>query len=125
MSNAPTAENPPVTVLLVDDQLLIGDCVQQMAQLDAGSVDLVFADPPFNIGYEYDVYHDRRAKDDYLAWAETWLASGPVANSEASNSVRRYLIRSPLHVEAFPGGHACHRAVRALLRALPWRRRPC
>jgi site-specific DNA-methyltransferase (adenine-specific) len=31
-----------------------------MAQLDAGSVDLVFADPPFNIGYDYDVYHDKR-----------------------------------------------------------------
>ena len=25
-----------------------------------GSIDLVFADPPFNIGYDYDVYDDRR-----------------------------------------------------------------
>jgi site-specific DNA-methyltransferase (adenine-specific) len=40
-----------------------------------GSVDLVFADPPFNIGYEYDVYDDRRAKADYLAWTEKWLAA--------------------------------------------------
>jgi site-specific DNA-methyltransferase (adenine-specific) len=34
---------------------------------------LIFADPPFNIGYEYDIYDDRRSRDEYLAWAEEWL----------------------------------------------------
>jgi site-specific DNA-methyltransferase (adenine-specific) len=43
--------------------------------LSAGTVDLAFADPPFNIGYKYDIYHDRRPKDDYLAWTEKWLAA--------------------------------------------------
>jgi site-specific DNA-methyltransferase (adenine-specific) len=57
------------------DDVLVGDTVERMAGLPAGSVDLVFADPPFNIGYEYDVYHDRRAKDDYLTWADKWLAA--------------------------------------------------
>ena len=33
-----------------------GDCVKLLAKVPSGSVDLVFADPPFNIGYEYDVY---------------------------------------------------------------------
>lgn len=36
--------------------------------------DLVFADPPFNIGYGYDVYRDARAADDYLAWCRDWGA---------------------------------------------------
>ncbi len=27
----------------------VGDCVAQMARLPAGSVDLVFADPPYNL----------------------------------------------------------------------------
>jgi site-specific DNA-methyltransferase (adenine-specific) len=35
-------------------------------------VDLVFADPPFNIGYEYDVYHDRRDTKQYQEWTRTW-----------------------------------------------------
>jgi DNA modification methylase len=43
-----------------------------MARLEAGSVDLVFADPPFNIGYKYDVYEDRKEADDYLAWTRQW-----------------------------------------------------
>ena len=31
-----------------------------MKQIEPGTIDLVFADPPFNIGYEYDEYHDRQ-----------------------------------------------------------------
>ena len=48
------------------------DCVAGMARLPDGGVDLVFADPPFNIGYKYDVYEDRKSADDYLAWTKTW-----------------------------------------------------
>ena len=36
-----------------------GDCIAGMNALPEGSVDLAFADPPFNIGYDYDVYADR------------------------------------------------------------------
>jgi site-specific DNA-methyltransferase (adenine-specific) len=52
-----------------------GDCVQLLRTLPAGVVDLAFADPPFNIGYDYDVYKDRRAKDEYLAWTDKWLGA--------------------------------------------------
>jgi site-specific DNA-methyltransferase (adenine-specific) len=57
------------------DEVIEGDCVRVLAGLPAGFADLVFADPPFNIGYQYDVYDDRRAKADYLAWTEQWLAA--------------------------------------------------
>jgi site-specific DNA-methyltransferase (adenine-specific) len=55
------------------DRLHDGDCVQGMRSLPDGCVDLAFADPPFNIGYEYDQYHDRLSADEYEAWCETWL----------------------------------------------------
>jgi site-specific DNA-methyltransferase (adenine-specific) len=57
------------------DQILTGDCLLHLGGLKAGSVDLAFADPPFNIGYEYDVYDDRQSRRDYLAWTEKWLAA--------------------------------------------------
>jgi site-specific DNA-methyltransferase (adenine-specific) len=57
------------------DRVVAGDCLDVLPGLPAGCADLVFADPPFNIGYEYDVYHDRRSKADYLAWADRWLAA--------------------------------------------------
>jgi site-specific DNA-methyltransferase (adenine-specific) len=44
-----------------------------MAEMAAGSVHLAFADPPFNIGYDYDVYDDRRACEEYLAWSRRWM----------------------------------------------------
>lgn len=55
------------------DCLIPGDCIAGMASLAAESVDLAFADPPFNIGYEYDVYEDRKAADDYLNWCREWI----------------------------------------------------
>jgi DNA modification methylase len=57
------------------DGVITGDCVEILNALPAGCADLLFADPPFNIGYEYDVYDDRRAREDYLAWADRWLAA--------------------------------------------------
>jgi site-specific DNA-methyltransferase (adenine-specific) len=35
-------------------------------------VDLVFADPPFNIGYDYDIYDDQQEAEDYLSWCIKW-----------------------------------------------------
>lgn len=49
-----------------------GDCVKGMEKLPEGSVDLAFADPPFNIGYEYDEYDDRKAAEHYLDWCRSW-----------------------------------------------------
>ena len=44
----------------VINTIICGDCIAGMNSLPEGSVDLAFADPPFNIGYEYDVYQDRQ-----------------------------------------------------------------
>ena len=60
---------------MVWDEVWNGDCLEQLRQVPAGSVDLVFADPPFNIGYEYDIYQDRRGKEEYLTWTERWMAA--------------------------------------------------
>jgi len=44
-----------------------------MQRIDAETIDLVFADPPFNIGYEYDLYHDRQDCDEYIMWSTKWM----------------------------------------------------
>jgi DNA modification methylase len=60
---------------MLENQILQGDCLRHLAALPEGCVDLAFADPPFNIGYEYDVYNDRQSKDEYLCWTEQWLSA--------------------------------------------------
>lgn len=57
------------------DTILVGDCLRTMADWPAASIDLIFADPPYNIGYQYDRYHDRRSDDDYVAWTQRWITA--------------------------------------------------
>src|SRR5438067_2475794 len=49
-----------------------GDCVTGLGRLPDGCVDLAFADPPFNIGYDYDVYDDDKDSETYLDWTRRW-----------------------------------------------------
>ncbi|HEV3167606.1 MAG TPA: site-specific DNA-methyltransferase [Isosphaeraceae bacterium] len=56
------------------DRLHPGDCIESLKRLETGSIDLAFADPPFNIGYEYDVYNDRQSAEDYLGWTQRWAS---------------------------------------------------
>ncbi|HBL44880.1 site-specific DNA-methyltransferase [Gimesia sp.] len=55
------------------NQIHIQDCITGMQELEAESIDLAFADPPFNIGYEYDQYEDRLESEQYLDWCQLWL----------------------------------------------------
>ena len=55
--------------------ILHGDCVEQMGRLPRGSVDLAFADPPFNIGYDYDVYDDAVEHQQYIDWSSQWIGA--------------------------------------------------
>ncbi|MBS1249380.1 MAG: Modification methylase BamHI [Chloroflexi bacterium] len=50
-----------------------GDAVEILKQYPENSIDLVFADPPYNLDKEYIVYDDELADEEYLAWCNTWL----------------------------------------------------
>jgi DNA modification methylase len=55
------------------NQVLCGDCVEILRKAKEPFADLIFADPPFNIGYKYDAYDDKKASDKYLAWTRDWI----------------------------------------------------
>ena len=52
------------------DQILAGDCVQVMNSLPAGSVDLIFADPPYNLQLKNTLHRPDNSKVDAVddAW---------------------------------------------------------
>jgi len=56
------------------DRVCNQDCIAGLKALPDGVVDLAFADPPFNIGYDYDVYKDKLESENYLAWSRDWTA---------------------------------------------------
>ena len=61
--------------MIEPDTIVAGDCIKILGRTLLPKVDLIFADPPFNIGYKYDVYEDRKAYDEYYRWTEKWMAA--------------------------------------------------
>ena len=51
-----------------------GDCIQVMQSLTPNFINLVFADPPFNIGYKYDKYKDSLNKNEYINFTKKWMS---------------------------------------------------
>ena len=50
-----------------------GDCLNVLSKIETGSFDMVFADPPFNVGKNYagDSRGDNRS--DYYSWCSEWI----------------------------------------------------
>src|SRR6201994_3295297 len=61
--------------MLQTNQIIHGDCIEQLNAGEPEQVDLVFADPPFNIGYLYHNYDDEKDVDEYVAWSEKWMSA--------------------------------------------------
>ena len=51
------------------DQILVGDCVELMRRLEAGSVDMVFADPPYNLQLAGELHRPDNSRVDGVAAA--------------------------------------------------------
>lgn len=55
-------------------RLYEADCLDMLRTIDAESVDLAFADPPFNLGKIYtSKINDAISEHQYLAWCQNWL----------------------------------------------------
>jgi adenine-specific DNA-methyltransferase len=51
-----------------------GDCLQGLREVADNSVDLVFADPPYNIGKRFGTFIDTWPSDhEYAQWCSQWL----------------------------------------------------
>ena len=55
-------------------QLYQSDCLDVLPEIETDSVDVVFADPPFNVGKEYGArVSDNQSIPEYLQWCRRWL----------------------------------------------------
>lgn len=60
-------------MLKFTDKIVCGDCIELLGAVKEPFIDLVFADPPFNIGYNYDKYHDKLESKNFVAWTRDWM----------------------------------------------------
>jgi len=56
------------------NKIICGDCIEVLGKVTEPFADLIFADPPFNIGYKYDKYYDKVKKKNYIAWTKEWMS---------------------------------------------------
>jgi len=54
-------------------RFFLGDCVQVLPSLDAGSIGAVVTSPPYNLGIRYRSYRDDLPRTEYLNWTDRWL----------------------------------------------------
>jgi len=55
-------------------EILQGDCLETLKTLDDESIDMVFADPPFNIGKKYGGISSNDNRPDYYEWCSSWIS---------------------------------------------------
>jgi len=53
--------------------LRCGDAVELLRNLPDCSVDLIVADPPYNLGKDYGNNHDLKGFDEYIEFSKNWL----------------------------------------------------
>jgi site-specific DNA-methyltransferase (adenine-specific) len=55
--------------------LILGDVLEVLSsEIKDNSIDLIFADPPYNIGKDFNGFKDKwKVESDYLEWSYTWL----------------------------------------------------
>ncbi|MHB1421764.1 MAG: DNA-methyltransferase [Gemmataceae bacterium] len=54
-------------------EIYIGDCREVLNALPEKSVDLIFADPPFNWDVSYGEWDDSKPRQEYLTFTHQWL----------------------------------------------------
>ncbi|TAE21629.1 MAG: hypothetical protein EAZ92_16820 [Candidatus Kapaibacterium sp.] len=56
------------------NRIIHGDALEALKTLPNASVDLIFADPPYHIGKNFNGHKDKWAtEEDYLDWCYSWL----------------------------------------------------
>ena len=58
---------------MIDGKLICGDAVEVMSGLPSESVDLIVADPPYNLGKDYGNNRDLKAWHEYGRFTDEWI----------------------------------------------------
>lgn len=70
-------------------ELILGEALEALDELEKSSVDLAFIDPPYNIGKKFATTQKKLSDDKYIDWCKEWLDK---IYSLLSNSGSLYLM---------------------------------
>lgn len=54
-------------------KLILGDALEELKKIESNSIELIIADPPYNLNKNYGNNNDNLEFDEYLEFSRTWL----------------------------------------------------
>ena len=55
-------------------KIINGDCIEEMAKLTEGCIDLIVTSPPYGVSIKYDVHDDDVEFEEYKVFSKNWLS---------------------------------------------------
>lgn len=55
------------------NQIVVGDCVAELAKLPDNCAQLIIADPPYNLEKDFGVWRESEHRENWLPWCKEWL----------------------------------------------------
>ena len=53
---------------------ILGNCVEELKKIEDNTIDLIFADPPYNIGKDFGNNKDKwENTKEYINWCKSWI----------------------------------------------------
>ncbi len=54
--------------------VILGNCIEELKKIKENTIDLIFADPPYNIGKDFGNNKDKwKNTEDYIKWCKLWI----------------------------------------------------
>lgn len=60
--------------MITEQKIILGEAIEKMKSMDADSIDLIVADPPYNLNKDYGNKSDSRNFDDYIKFTNDWTS---------------------------------------------------
>lgn len=55
-------------------KLLLGDAINELKKIEENSIDLIIADPPYNLSKNYKATNDNMEFDEFINFSRSWLS---------------------------------------------------
>ena len=56
-----------------EQKIINGEAIEQLKKLESNSIDLIVADPPYNLNKDYGNKSDSKSFDEYIEFTKLWI----------------------------------------------------
>lgn len=67
------------------ERIITGDCIDGMGTLADSSINLIIADPPYNLNKDFGIWKEDDRRADWKEWSHRWLAAAYRVLSDRGN----------------------------------------